>query len=112
MESKEITSAIENDQSLADPGNGRAEIADNRLSIVSLSADLSSEATSLRSLGVVGSAKGEAPAKVGRHSAIGHGHDHRRQGMGRKTLSKEVIYAFLFSIAVGAVLVWRLFTGA
>ena len=102
MESKETTSTMGNDQSLNDSSNDPAEIADNRLSIVSLSADLSSEA----------SAKGEAPAKVGRHSAIGHGHDHRRQGMGRKTLSKEVIYAFLFSIAVGAVLVWRLFTGA
>ena len=38
--------------------------------------------------------------------------DKRRRSMGKQILSKEVLYFFLFAIATGVILVWRLFSGA
>lgn len=80
MESKEITSTIENDQSLTDQGNGQAEITNSQSAI-------------------------RNP-----HSAIGRRH-HRRRRLERQIFSKEVLYPVLFALAIGAVLVWRLFSG-
>ena len=40
------------------------------------------------------------------------GRRHRRRRLGRQIFSKEVLYPVLFAIAIGAVLVWRLLSGA
>jgi len=81
VESKEITSEIEDGQSLTDQGNGQTEIADSQSAI-------------------------RNP-----QSAI-RGRRHRRRRLGRQIFSKEVLYPVLFAIAIGAVLVWRLLSGA
>jgi hypothetical protein len=82
MESKEIMSTIENDQSMTDQNNGWAEIADSQSSIVN------------------------------RKSSIpGRCHHRRRGRLGRRIFSKEVLYPVLFAITIGAVLIWRLFAG-
>ncbi len=81
MESKEITSEIENDQFLNDPGNGQAEITNSQSAI-------------------------RNPK-----SAIRGRHRHRRPSLRKKIFSKEVLYPILFALAIGAVMVWRLFSG-
>ena len=82
MESKEITSEIEDGQSLTDQGNGQAEIANSQSAI-------------------------RNP-----QSAIRGRRHHRRRRLGRQIFSKEVLYPVLFAIAIGAVLMWRLLNGA